>query len=149
MSSTSPRQAARQLNATTVHPGKSAGRALFLDEPLSFWGGLDLQSGTICDASHPQFGSLIRDRILIMESGRGSSSSASTLAEAIRLHSAPAGIILNRTDPILAIGALVAADLYDISLPIVVVGPEEWRQLQSCSSVTIDAISGSTRLILD
>ena len=149
MSSTSPRQAARHLNATTVHPGKSAGSTLLLDESLSFWGGLDLQSGTICDANHPQFGSLISDRILIMESGRGSSSSASTLAEAIRVKTAPAGIILNRSDAILTIGALVAADLYGISLPIVVVGPEEWHQLRGCSSLVIDASPESARLVLD
>lgn len=55
-----------------------------------------------------------------MPSGRGSSSSSSVLAEAIRRGTAPAGILLERPDPILAVGAIVAEFLYGISMPLVV-----------------------------
>lgn len=55
-----------------------------------------------------------------MPSGRGSSSSSSVLAEAIRLGTAPAGILLERPDPILAVGAIVAEFLYNIRMPLVV-----------------------------
>ena len=55
-----------------------------------------------------------------MESGRGSSSASSVLAEQIRARTAPAAIILSRPDPIIPLGALIAAELYDLNLPVVV-----------------------------
>ena len=56
-----------------------------------------------------------------MPCGRGSSSSSTVLAEAIRLGTAPAAIVLSEPDPILVIGALVAQRLYARTCPIVVV----------------------------
>jgi uncharacterized protein len=56
----------------------------------------------------------------VMPSGRGSSSSSSVLAEAIRLGTAPLAILLAEPDNILVLGALVAGYLYDRTCPIVV-----------------------------
>ena len=100
--------------------GEAEGLALVLAEPLSFWGGVNVETGEIIDRSHPDCGKTIAGRILVMPSGRGSSSSASVLAEAIRLGVAPAAIVLARPDPILTVGALVARSLYGAVCPIVV-----------------------------
>ncbi len=100
--------------------GSATGRALVLDEPLSLWGGLDPATGEIVEAGHPQRGEVVAGRILVMPSGRGSSSSATILAEAIRAGTAPAGIVLGEPDEIIAVGALVAAELYGVQLPVVV-----------------------------
>ncbi|MER8385434.1 DUF126 domain-containing protein [Mesorhizobium sp. M1428] len=100
--------------------GSAQGPALVLSQALSFWGGIDVETGDIIDYSHPDLGGNIAGKILVMPSGRGSSSSSSVLAEAIRRGTAPAGIILERPDPILAVGAIVAEFLYDISMPLVV-----------------------------
>ncbi|WP_192364385.1 aconitase X swivel domain-containing protein [Mesorhizobium mediterraneum] len=100
--------------------GEAQGLALVLPQALSFWGGVDVETGDIIDQSHPGLGGSVAGRILVMASGRGSSSSSSVLAEAIRRCTAPAGIILERPDPILAVGAIVAEFLYEISMPLVV-----------------------------
>ncbi|RWK53777.1 DUF126 domain-containing protein [Mesorhizobium sp.] len=100
--------------------GEALGSALVFSHALSFWGGIDVETGEIIDHSHPGLGQIVAGRILVMASGRGSSSSSSVLAEAIRRGTAPAGIILQRPDPILAVGAIVAEFLYDISMPLVV-----------------------------
>ena len=60
-----------------------------------------------------------------MPSGRGSSSSASVLAEAVRAGTAPAAIVLGEPDLILSIGSAVAEELYGIVVPVVVVSAEE------------------------
>jgi predicted aconitase with swiveling domain len=101
--------------------GEAQAEALVLDEPLSFWGGLDPVTGRIVEVGHPQHGAVVTGRILVMPSGRGSSSSATVLAEAIRLGTGPAGIVLRERDDIVVVGALVAAELYGIVVPIVVV----------------------------
>jgi predicted aconitase with swiveling domain len=100
--------------------GEAEGQALVLSQPLSFWGGIDAETGDIIDHSHPGLSQNVAGKILVMPSGRGSSSSSSVLAEAIRRGTAPAGILLERPDPILAVGAIVAEFLYDIRMPLVV-----------------------------
>ena len=79
---------------TVLHPGTNQGPVLLLDEPLSFWGAFDPRSGLIIDIHHPQKGQNLKGKILMMLESRGSGSAPGGLAEAIRLGTAPAGIIL-------------------------------------------------------
>jgi predicted aconitase with swiveling domain len=100
-----------------------SGDILVLDEPLSFWGGLDPSTGRIIDRRHPQNGASVTGKVLVMPAGRGSSSSSTVLAEALRLGTGPASIILSEPDPIIEVGALVARELYGIDCPVVVSSP--------------------------
>lgn len=98
-------------------------RSLDLSEPLSFWGGVDPLTGEIIDIHHPQRGENITGVILSMRSGRGSSSSPSVLAEALRLGHGPKAIVLEEADPMVWLGAFVAELLYGIKCPVTVRGP--------------------------
>lgn len=97
----------------------ATGAALVLDEPLSLWGGMDPTTGQIIDTHHPQRGASLAGRVVVMPAGRGSSSSASVLAEAVRAGAAPAAILLGEPDLILSIGAAVAEELYGRAVPVV------------------------------
>jgi len=77
-------------------------------------------TGGVIDVRHPQHDANVTGRILVMPSGRGSSSSSSVLTEAIRVGTAPAAIVLGEADPILALGAIVARELYGKVTPVVV-----------------------------
>ena len=110
--------------------GMVSGALLKLTEPLSLWGGVDLQTGRIVDASHPQRGAVLANRLLAMPGSRGSSSSSTALVELARTGRAPAGVITTRGDPILAIGALVADHLYGAAIPILIVTAEDFGKLQ-------------------
>jgi predicted aconitase with swiveling domain len=92
--------------------------SIYLTEPLSFWGGLDPSTGRIIDASHPQNGESVAGKVLHMPHGRGSSSSPSVLAEALRLGKGPTRIVLERADPMVTLGALVARILYGVDCPV-------------------------------
>lgn len=98
--------------------GEAAGAVLCLEEPLSFWGGLDPETGLIIDRRHPQHGMSMTGRVVVMPGGRGSSSSSTVLAEAIRLGTAPAAIVLTEPDAIIVLGALIARELYGTAVPI-------------------------------
>ena len=111
----------------TLVAGTAEGPALVLDEPLSLWGGVDPMTGDIVDVRHPQRGANLTGCVLVLPSGRGSSSSSSVLAEAIRAGTAPAAIVLADPDPILALGAIVARELYGWTVPVVVGGPTAIR----------------------
>jgi predicted aconitase with swiveling domain len=125
------------MDGRVLIAGEATAPALVLDEPLSFWGGLDPASGEIVEASHSQRGESIIGRIIVMPAGRGSSSSATVLAEAIRLGSGPVGIVLGTPDDIVAIGALVAAELYGTSIPVVVATPDDYGSIRDGDELTL------------
>lgn len=108
----------RRVSAEALCPGDGSGDILWLDEPLSFWGGTDLGTGVITDAHHPQHGVSLVGRVVVLGASRGSSSSSSVLAEQIRAEVAPAAILLGSRDAILTVGALAAAEIYGTRLPI-------------------------------
>jgi predicted aconitase with swiveling domain len=125
--------------ARTLVAGSAEGDALVLEAPLSFWGGIDPATGTVIDVHHPQVGANVAGRILVMPSGRGSSSSSSVLAEAIRAGTAPAAIVLLEADAILALGAIVARELSGATIPIVVMR----EPLRPATRMRVEAVSGS------
>ena len=126
-------------DARTLVSGEATGAALVLDEPLSFWGGLDTVTGRVIDVRHPQHGAKVSGRVLVMPSGRGSSSSPSVLAEAIRAGTAPVAIVMREPDPIVALGAIVARELYGNTIPVVVADEETYRSLRTGLTVTVRA----------
>ena len=121
--------------------GHASGKALVLTEPLSMWGGLDPESGEIIDRRHPQAGVVVAGTVLVMPTGRGSSSSSSVLAEAIRRGTAPVAVILSEADDILLLGALVALELYGTACPIVVADPGTYDAIRTGDAVTITPAS--------
>ena len=126
-----------RIEAGTLTPGTATGPALVLDEPLSFWGGMDPHDGRIIDRNHPQHGVVLTGRVVAMAAGRGSSSASSVLAEAIRLGTAPAALVLGRPDAIVALGALAAGALYDVRVPIV--ATPRWQDLPDGAAITVEA----------
>ena len=111
-----------RLQGEPIWDGDAQGMGLTLDEPLSWWGGIDPETGTVIDRSHPQCGACTTGRILVLPGGRGSSGGSAVLAESIRLRTGPAGLVLRTVDPILVVGAMVAAELYPRRrCPVVVV----------------------------
>jgi uncharacterized protein len=121
------------------------GRTLVLEDGLSLWGGMDPATGELIDAHHPQRGATLAGRVLVMPSGRGSSSSASVLAEAARAGTAPVAIVLGEPDLILAIGAHVAEELYGIRIPVIVRSPQRLARIRDGVSVRIGPRGGLRR----
>ena len=127
------------LKARLLTAGQAEGPVLFLDEPLSFWGAFEPRSGVIIDVHHPQRGACVADTVLVMRETRGSGSAPGAIAEAIRLGTAPAAIILAMPDINLAVGAEVAAALYGRCCVIACVSPEELERLKGEKRLRIAA----------
>jgi len=119
--------------------GRARAEALVLDEALSMWGGLDPRTGEIIDRRHPQSGSTVTGKVLVLPWGRGSSSASSVLAEAIRLGTAPTAIVMAEPDDIILVGALAAEELYGTTLPIVVASPAVYRSIKTGDEVALDS----------
>ncbi|OCW55646.1 aconitase X swivel domain-containing protein [Hoeflea olei] len=135
------------MSARALVHGHASGGMLRLDEPLSFWGGFDSATGKVIDRFHPQHGACLTGLIVAMERGRGSSSGASVLAEAIRRGTAPAALLLLDADAIIATGALVAQMLYRIDCPVIAVGDRgDWQRLSTLLRLEIDAGPDALRI---
>lgn len=119
-----------------LSPGTARAPLLVLDEPVSFWGGVDRVDGMIIDIHHPQHGVTVAGKVLVMASGRGSSSSSSVLAELLRVGAAPAAIILTEPDPIIVLGEIAAREIYGMSMPIVVLDPPAFARLSGLPTGT-------------
>ena len=130
---------ARTFDAVTLVPGAASGSALKLDEPLSFWGGLNSATGTIIDRRHPQWGVSVVGRVLMMPGGRGSSSGSATLAEALRLGNGPTVILMLERDAIVVVGAMVAVELYGLACPVALADRRDWETLAAAASLVLEA----------
>ena len=127
------------FSAATLSPGEASGAPPRLDEPLSFWGGLDPLTGTIIDRRHPQWSANVAGRMLMMPAGRGSSGGSAILAEALRLGKGPAGILMLERDAIVVVGALVAAELYGCQCPVALARERDWPALAAAARLAVEA----------
>ncbi len=111
--------------------GSARGIALVSNEPLSFWGGFDWQTGEIIDRRHPLSGEIARDKILAIPFTRGSSTTTAVLLEAIRARTAPAAIITTATDFFFALASIVSDELYAQVLPLLALSEADFAQLKT------------------
>ena len=136
------------LTGRTLLAGAARGPVAAL-APLSFWGGFDPLTGLVTDRSHPAFGRSLAGCVLAMSASRGSSSSASILAEAIRLGTAPAAIVLCDADAILLAGAVVAAELYGRACPMALLSVEHHARLAGAGFASVEAGAESAVLRIE
>ena len=136
-----------------LNPGKAQGALLVLDDALSFWGGFDPQTGRILDDHHPQKGASIRGRVLAMPQSKGSAGTPAGVAENIRNGAGPVAILLREADVNIAVGAMVAARLYDLRIPVLQVPDPLFAQLVTGRDIAVDpsghisALDGDTGVI--
>jgi predicted aconitase with swiveling domain len=128
----------RILIGKPVVAGEAEGCALVSKEPLSFWGGICPRTGEIIDRRHERSGAIVTGRVFVFPQGRGSSTSSATLLESIKTGVAPAAIINLKVDPILALGSIVADELYHQVIPIVVLSKEDFYSIKQDDYLTIE-----------
>ncbi|WP_022711628.1 aconitase X swivel domain-containing protein [Pseudochrobactrum sp. AO18b] len=85
--------------------------AFALTAPISFWGGVDPQTGLIANVRHPQYGQSVSGKVLCLPATVGSSSAAAVLLELVYSNRAPAAILLHEPDAILLLGLIVAEEM--------------------------------------
>ena len=126
------------LIGTPVIAGLAEGIALVSKEPLSFWGGLDAQTGEIIDRRHELSGAIVTGRIFVFPQGKGSSTASAVLLESIKAGTAPAAIVNLKVEPILALGAIVADELYHQTVPIVLLPEDDFYSIREGDYLAIE-----------
>ena len=127
----------KTLQGRPIIPGQVRGKALVSNEPLSFWGGYDYQTGTIIDQRHPLAGQQATGRVLALPFTRGSSTTTAVLLEAIKAGTAPAAIVTTAPDSFFALASIVADEMYAKPIPLLVLSIEDFALLQNGQAVAI------------
>lgn len=136
----------RVIEGKVIVAGTGRGEAIITDEPLSFWGGYDHQSGEITDRRHPLSGQNVAGKILVVPFSRGSSTTTAVLLEAIREHTAPLAILTTSVDSFFALASIVADEMYARSIPILVIEPKDAGYLASGDKLQIE-LDGTIRIL--
>ncbi len=129
----------RVLIGRALVAGSAKGNALVSKEPLSFWGGLSPHTGEIIDRRHERSGEVVTGRVFVFPRGKGSSTSSATLMESIKNGVVPAAIINLKVDPILALGSIVSDELYNRTVPIVVLNEKDFYSIKEGDHLTIES----------
>lgn len=135
------------MAARAMVKGQAAGRAVVSPEPVSFWGDFDPATGRIGNPRHALAGREVAGRVLVFRHGRGSSSAAQVLLEALRRGTAPAALVNVRTEPLLAVAPLVGRALYGRSLPVVSLAEADFACIADGDRLVVDGDAGTVTLI--
>ena len=127
-----------RLKGRALVAGAAQAEALATDTPLSWWGGLNPHTGEVIDRRHPLSGQIISGKVLVFPFARGSSSTSSTMLETLRAGTAPAAIVNCELDPIVALGVVVADELWGKSIPVVLLPAADLARIRSGDVVTIE-----------
>lgn len=91
-----------------IRAGRAEGLALVSSEPISFYGGVDLDTGVVAERGHPLEGQALKGRILLLPRGKGSTVGSWALLRLARKGLGPAALVCKQCDTIVAVGAILA-----------------------------------------
>jgi len=108
-----------ELKGRIISRGKGEGEALVTSQPISFYGGVDPNTGEIIEKGHELQGKSVKGKVLVFPTGKGSTVGSYTLYRLKKNGAAPAAIINRECETVVAVGAIISeipcVDKIDIS----------------------------------
>ena len=131
-----------KLKAHIVSRGKAQGDALVSTQPISFLGSIDVKTGIVVEKGHELFGLSIKGKVLVFPGGKGSTVGSYSIYQLKKNGAAPMAMINIRTEPIVAVGAIIS------DIPLVDNLEENPVSLiKNGDKVLVDAILGSVEIL--
>jgi predicted aconitase with swiveling domain len=96
------------IHCRKISKGITSGEVIMTKDSLSFLGGVNPDTGEIIDAKHELFGKNIKNKILVIPSGKGSTVGSYVLYQMAKNSTAPSAVIAIEGEPIIATGAIMA-----------------------------------------
>jgi hypothetical protein len=128
-----------KLRGRSIYTGSTVGEALVTRMGISFFGGIDPQTGVVVEKGHELEGHSVAGKVLIFPSGKGSTVGSYTLYRLKKAGLAPAAILNAECETITAVGCIIAEIPCVDHLPI--------EKFRSGDVVTVDAAAGIVEVI--
>ena len=107
------------LEGRVVMAGNASGEALVANEAMGWLGCVDPETGIVIEKGHSLEGKCIKDKVVVFTTGKGSTVGSYTLYALKKNGMAPAALICELSEPIVAVGAIISdipmMDKVDIS----------------------------------
>ncbi len=129
-----------EISCHKIASGKASGPALASREPISFLGTVDPETGEIVDPKHQLFGKNVGGKVLIFPGGKGSTVGSYVIYQLKKRGVAPAAMINLRSEPIVAVGAIISG------IPLVDGVSAGLLDLEEGVLVTVDADGERVRI---
>lgn len=97
------------LRGRKVVGGTAEGEALVCRDPVSFYGGVDPDTGVITEPGHSCYGECISGKVFVFPTGKGSTVGSYVIYRMKKQGTAPAAIINVETEAILATGCVISS----------------------------------------
>src|SRR5512135_2900691 len=97
-----------QLKGRIIYKGKAEGEALVTEMPISFYGGVDPNTGVVMEKGHELNGVSVKGKVLVFPQGKGSTVGSYTLYRMKKNGVAPVAMINKETETIIAVGAIIS-----------------------------------------
>ena len=97
-----------RLRGRRVVGGYAEGEALVSIDPVSFYGGVDPETGIITEPGHAVEGECVKGKVFVFPTGKGSTVGSYVIYRMKRLGTAPAAVINTDTEAIIATGCVLA-----------------------------------------
>ncbi len=97
-----------KLKGRTIQTGIASGIALVSVMDISFFGGVDPETGIVVERGHILEGQCISGKILVFPTGKGSTVGSYTLYRLKKAGKYPLAIINSSCEPITAVGCIIS-----------------------------------------
>ncbi len=96
------------LEGRKICAGKASGEALVSKQGISFYGGVDPNTGVVVEKGHDLEGKSVAGKVLVFPQGKGSTVGSYTLYRLKKNGKAPAAVINKECETIVAVGAIIS-----------------------------------------
>jgi predicted aconitase with swiveling domain len=96
------------MKGRVIYKGIAEGEALTTTQPISFYGGVDPNTGEVIEKGHELQGKSVKGKVLVFPNGKGSTVGSYTLYRMKKNGTAPAAIINKDCETIIAVGAIIS-----------------------------------------
>jgi len=107
-----------KLRGRAIYDGRADGIALVSSSPMSFYGGVNPDTGEIVERGHELRGQSVKGRVLVFPYGKGSTVGSYVLYRLRKNGVAPCAILNAKCETIVAVGAIISeipcVDMIDI-----------------------------------
>jgi predicted aconitase with swiveling domain len=97
-----------RLNGRKIYKGIVEAEALVTNDAISFYGGIDPDTGKVVEVKHELEGETVTGKILIFPTGKGSTVGSYTMYRMMKNKTAPAAIVNQQIDTIIAVGCIIS-----------------------------------------
>lgn len=97
-----------KMKGRKISGGTAKGIALVSSAPISFFGGINPDTGIVVEKNHPLEGKSISGKILVFPNGKGSTVGSYTIYRLKKNGKAPLAIINKECETIIAVGTIIS-----------------------------------------